>query len=395
VETGRIINRRYLLQRLIKHGQVCAIYQGTDQVLQRSVAIKAVLASDITAYREAIKLTAHFSHPNVVGVYDLVAEPETLYIVQEYIEGATFSALLQKQLSPSEVVEIGMQICQALMYADSAPSNVCHGDLTPSAIMRDPHGLIRVNNFALPGDFLYFHNWCKMGGDDIPLSDTELPYGQQSEGRRSDDTRAAGLLLYQLLAGRAPGTTVVEPPPDGRLRFQRNIPAELCETVARSVVRQHPECISTAEALYTDLKKLSETLAQPVPLVMPVSGGVYQYPEEPLVISQAASSGGGKLASAMPLRDTDYPGYGVPSNRPEQNMQLPPEEVTPASPTAADVSLKLAAARQAAYPGQAAYPEPVTEQRGGSSFLPILLIGLVVFVLLFIIGYFAGHFLLP
>ena len=389
MQTGRIINRRYLLQRLIKHGQVCAIYQGTDQVLQRSVAIKAVPAPDITAYRAAIKLTSHFSHPNIVGVYDLVAEPETLYIIQEYIEGVTFSALLQNQLSPYEVVDIGMQICQALMYADSSPSNVCHGDLTPSAIMRDPHGLIRVNNFALPGDFLYFHNWCKMGGDDIPFSDTELPYGQQSEGRRSDDTRAAGLLLYQLLAGRAPGATVIEPSPDGRLRFQRNIPAELCETVARSVVRQHPECISTPEALYTDLKNLSVTLAQPAPLDMPVSGDFYQHPEEPIIISQAASSGGGMLASTLPVRDTDYPGYSVASNRPEQNMQLPLEEVTPVSPTVADVSLKLASARQAAY------PDPVTEQRGGSSFLPILLIGLVVFVLLFIIGYFAGHFLVP
>ena len=389
METGRVINRRYLLQRFIKHGQVCAIYQGTDQVLQRSVAIKAVPASDITAYRAAIKSTAHFSHPNIVGVYDLVVEPETLYIVQEHIEGVPFSALLQRQLPPYEVVDIGMQICQALMYADNTPSNVCHGDLTPSAIMRDPHGLIRVNNFALPGDFVYFHSWCKMGGDDIAFSDTELPYGQQSEARRSDDTRAVGLLLYQLLAGRAPGATVVEPPPDGRLRFQRNIPAELCETVARSVVRQHPEYISTPEVLYTDLKKLSETLAQPAPLVMPVTGGVYQQSEEPLVISQAASSGVGMLASTLPVRDTDYPGYSVPSNRPEQNMQLPLEEVTPVSPTVADVSLKLAAARQAAY------PDPVTEQRGGSSFLPVLLIGLVVFVLLFIIGYFAGHFLFP
>ena len=95
------------------------------------------------------------------------------------------------------------------------------------------------------------------------------------------------------------------------------------------------------------------------------------------------------LASTLPVRDTDYPGYSVASNRPEQNMQLPLEEVTPVSPTVADVSLKLASARQAAY------PDPVTEQRGGSSFLPILLIGLVVFVLLFIIGYFAGHFLVP
>jgi eukaryotic-like serine/threonine-protein kinase len=389
LETGRVINRRYLLQRLIKHGQVCAIYQGTDQVLQRTVAIKVVPSSDITAYRAAIKLTAHFSHPNIVGLYDLVVEPETLYIIQEHIEGVPFSALLQKQLSPFEIVDIGMQISQALIYAENTPSNVCHGDLTPSAIMRDPQGLVRVNNFALPGDFLYFNSWCKMGGDDVVFSDPELLYGRQSEARRSDDIRATGLLLYQLLAGRVPGASVVQPPPDGRLRFQRNVPPELCETVARAVVRQHPQRICTPEALYTDLKALSETLAQPAHLVMPETSSVYQQPGEPMVISQAASSSAGKLASALPIRDTDQPGLSLPPYHSDQSMQLPLEQITPASPTVADVSLKLAAARQAAY------PEPVTEQQGRQSLLPILLIGLVVFILLFIIGYFAGHFLIP
>jgi Protein kinase domain len=389
VETGRVINRRYLLQRFIKHGQMCAIYQGTDQVLQRTVAIKVVQSSDITAYRAAIKLTAHFSHPNIVGLYDLVVEPETLYIIQEHIEGVPFSILLQQQLLPFEIVDIGMQISQALIYAENEPSNVCHGDLTPSAIMRDPQGLVRVNNFALPGDFLYFQNWCIMGGDDIVFSDPELPFGQQSEARRSDDIRATGLLLYQLLAGRNQGASNVEPPTDGRLRFQRNVPPVLCETVARAVVRQHPQRICTPEDLYTDLKALSETLAQPSPIVMPITSTVYQPPVEPIVISQTAAPGTGKLASALPVRDTEQPGLNVPSYRSDQSMQIPVEQISPASPTVADVSLKLAAARQAAY------PEPVPQQQSRQSFLPILVIGLVVFVLLFIIGFFAGHFLIP
>jgi len=389
VETGRVISRRYLIQRLIKRGQVCAIYQGMDQVLQRAVAIKVVPSSDITAYKAAIKLTAHFSHPNIVGLYDLVAEPEILYIIQELIEGVPFPALLQQQLSPFEVVDIGMQISQALIYADNASSSVCHGDLAPSAIMRDPHGLVRVNNFALAGDFLYFQSWCKMGGDDIVFSDSELPYGQQSDARRSDDIRAAGLLLYQLLAGRAPGASIVEPPSDGRLRFQRNVPPELCETVARAIVRQHPQHIYTPEALYADLKALSGALGQPEPVVIPITSTVYQPPVEPMVIGQAVSPGTGKLATALPIRDTEQPGLNLAPYRSDQSQQLPSEQISAASPTVADVSQKLAAARQAAY------PEPVPQQQSNQSFLPILVIGLVVFVLLFIIGLFAGHFLIP
>ena len=98
METGRVINRRYLLKRLMKQGQIATIYQGVDQVLQRTVAMKAVPAAHISAYRAAVKLTAQFSHPNIVGLYDLVLQSETLYLVQEFVEGEDFSALLQRQL---------------------------------------------------------------------------------------------------------------------------------------------------------------------------------------------------------------------------------------------------------------------------------------------------------
>lgn len=388
VETGRVINRRYLLQRLIKQGQVCAIYQGMDQVLQRVVAVKAVPAPHIPAYRAALKMTADFSHPNVVGTYDLVMEPEMLYIVQEYIEGVDFSALLQKQLSPYEVADFGMQICQALMYAGNASHSICHGDLTPTSIMRDVHGLVRVNNFALPPDLRYFQKWSVMGGDGIVVSDAELPNGQQSEARRSDDTRAAGLLLYQLLTGRTPGAVIVEPPLDGHLRFQHNVPPDLCETVARAVVRQHPNHINTPEALYIGLKTLSETLPQPMPVVMPVHSTPYQQHEEPLVISQSSTPGGGKLATALPARDTEHPGLSLSSYHSEQSPKPATEEVAPASPTVANVSPRLAAARRAAYPAS------VVQRKGLSPTLMILLIGLIAFALLFIVGYVAGQFII-
>src|SRR5260370_9332413 len=270
VETGRVINRRYLLQRLVKQGQVCAIYQGTDQVLQRLVAIKAVPAPHILTYKAAIKMTAHFSHPNVVGIYDLVIEPEMLYIVQEYIDGINFSGLLQTQLSFYEVAGIGMQICQALIYADNSSRRVSHGDLAPSSIMRDTRWLVRVNNFALPSDLGYFQSCSIMGGDAIAISAMTLPYGHQSEERRADDTRASALLLYQLLTARAPGSIVVEPPPDGLLRFQRNTPPELCEALPLTVVRQHPQRIRTPHTLHAHFKPISEKLVQPTPVVMPV-----------------------------------------------------------------------------------------------------------------------------
>ena len=101
--------------------------------------------------------------------------------------------------------------------------------------------------------------------------ENELPWGQTSDARKADDTRSVGLLLYQLVTGS------MEPPADGRLRFSRNTPPELCELIARSVVRQHPQNIATADVLYAQLKVLADALEPPVPA--PVSLLNYQQEE--------------------------------------------------------------------------------------------------------------------
>ena len=389
METGRVINRRYLLQRHIKQGQTCAVYQGIDQVLQRIVTVKVALASFAPAYRLAIEATSSFSHPNIVGLYDIVAEQETLYIVQEYIEGDDFSTLLQTQLSPYEVADLGCQICQALIYAGSPSHHICHGDLIPTAIMRDRSGLVRVNNFALPSDLYYFENWCPLGGNGISVSDRDQPWGQQTEGRRDDDTRAVGLLLYQLLTPHPAGATEVVPPPDGRLRFTRGVPPELCETVARAIVRQHPQHISTPEAFYENLKVLAELLEPPLPVSVSTDS-TYAH-EEPLIIGQH-SPASPALAQALPARETTNPRQSLPGYRSEQqSLKLPAVDGIPASPTVADVPRTLEAARLAAHPELAKNPELVVQRKGLSPALVILLIGLVAFALFFIVGYFAGQ----
>jgi Protein kinase domain len=380
VETGRVVNRRYLLQRLLKQGQYSTVYVGTDQVLQRPVTVKVVPAPYIQDYRAAIKLTAQFSQPNIIGLYDLVVETDVLFVVQEYVEGDGFAALLQKSLSIFEVVDLGSQVCQSLMYASNAAHRVAHGDLTPAAVMRDHSGLARINNFALPSDQSYFQKWCVMGGDGVSVSDTDLPFGTLSEGRQADDTRAVGLLLYQLLTGRAPGASSVEPRPDGRLSFQRNVPPELCETVARAVVRRHPHAISTPEELFAELKTLSDALEASVLASTTMTSG-YMH-DETIAARPPAPAVGAKLATALPMRDIDAPG-GVSPYQSGQSF-----EPAPSAPTIADASLKLAAARRAAY------PEPKPLNQGRSSLIMILLIGLVAFAALFVVGYFIGQLLI-
>ncbi|MBE3560270.1 MAG: protein kinase [Ktedonobacteraceae bacterium] len=423
METGRVIHRRYLLQRLIKHGQHCTIYQGFDQVLQRAVAVKVPHTEHIPAYRAAIRTTSQFAHPHIIGIYDLIVEPERLYIVQEYVEGDDFETLLQKQLTPVQVIELGMHICQALLYASAPSRGVCHGNLAPGSIIRDHRGDTRVSNFALPADMSYFTLWSSLGGGPA-VSDAALPPGQMTDGRRADDTRAVGLLMYQLLASRPAGATSVEPPADGRLHFSRIVPPELCEVVARTVIRQHPQYIATAEALHAELKALAQMLDVPALVVavaatpLPSSqteARLRQFSPTPVSsLPQAGrpvtgmlgvgsggsgtgmlEAGAGNARLSAPLLSPDVPlqassSFVSTSTLTGSRAQTPAMEHPPASPVVADMSVKLAAARQAAYavqPGEAAPSRP--------NLAVLLGLGFTLFALFFVIGYFLAHALFP
>jgi serine/threonine protein kinase len=385
VETSRIISDRYLLQRMVKQGQICTIYQGTDQRLQRSVAIKVIPVPYIHVYKAAVRLTAQFSHPNIVGLYDIVSEPETLYLVQEYVEGNDFASLLAMQLTPYQVADLGSQLCQALLYAYLHPMRrVSHGDLTPAAVMRDRKGVVKVNNFALPSDISYFTLWSSLGGagnDGNVVADRELPWGQYSDGRQADDVRAVGLLLYQLLASRSATGQLVEPPADGRLRFPRNTPPELCDLVARTLVRQHPQHISTAEVLYSELRPLADAL-EPAPPVE-VAGTHAQEQFNPLQFHPSTASG--KLVTPLATRENSPVGLAAYH---ENNPNFTALE--PAALTVADGPVQLAAPQQVVYPEAG---EKLAPRRLSLSALIILC--LVIFALFFIVGYFGGHLLFP
>ncbi len=390
MDTGRIIHRRYLLQRLIQRGAACAVYQAFDQMLQRPVAIKVAPAEHIPAYRAALRSTAQFAHPNIIGMYDLIVEPDALYVVQEYVDGADFKALLRTQLAPYQIADIGVQICQALVYAGTSSRKVCHGDLTPSAILRNRDGLIRVNNFALPSDLSYFIAWSIVGGGDTALSDPNLPWGQMSDERKEDDTRAVGLLLYQLLTVRSEDAVSVEPPADGRLRFMRNVPADLCELTARAMVRMHPQHINTPEVLYAELKAFVEAL-EPVspPVMVPESA----YPAEDIAkVKEFLPQPLGSLhsprttASPLPMREnTTNEELGLRKSVTGHMIAI--EAMAPSSPSVANMPTKLAAARQAAYANL-----PIMNEQPRHINIPVLLlIGFVLFALFFGLGWMLAH----
>jgi serine/threonine-protein kinase len=117
------------------------VYEAIDRELDRPVAVKVLredmVGSDDAAqrFRRESRITAAFSHPNVVTVYDFGVESGTrAFLVMELLEGVTLRDELNRlgRLAPARVVEIFRGICAATDAAHQR--QLIHRDLKPENI---------------------------------------------------------------------------------------------------------------------------------------------------------------------------------------------------------------------------------------------------------------------
>src|SRR5919109_1187187 len=95
IPAERLLAGRYRLRSIIGRGGMGAVWRARDELLNRDVAVKEIVwperldaAERETARRRAIReaqLAARLSHPNVVGVYDILEEDGRPCIVMELV----------------------------------------------------------------------------------------------------------------------------------------------------------------------------------------------------------------------------------------------------------------------------------------------------------------------
>ena len=156
-----LLGGRYRLVRLLANGGMAAVWEGHDEVLARSVAVKVLhphLADDRVFQerfrREAVS-AARLSHPSVVATFDAgTAATGTAYIVMELVRGTTLRQLLSErgQLPPYLAVGIAAQIADALAHAHAA--GLVHRDVKPANVLlcRSDAGLVpqvKVTDFGI------------------------------------------------------------------------------------------------------------------------------------------------------------------------------------------------------------------------------------------------------
>jgi serine/threonine-protein kinase len=213
-QIGRTIDGRYLVRRLIGHGGMGAVYEAEHIGLDRTVAIKFLLGDTtdrdmLARFRQEARTASRVVHDHVVQIYDVGQDETGLdFIAMEYLEGTDLRAVIEAgALAPARAVKIMQQLLAGLHAIHQ--SGILHRDVKPANVLLverdgDPD-FVKLTDFGI----------AKPADASAPqLTDTGKVVGtpqymapEQLTGDGSDhraDLYAAGLTLYEMLAGTAP-----------------------------------------------------------------------------------------------------------------------------------------------------------------------------------------------
>lgn len=296
---------RFELRRQLGRGGCGIVFLAYDPKLQREVALKIprtemLLSADARRrlVREA-QAAAEFDHPNLVPVYETGEIGPVCYVATAFCPGQTLAEWLDHQAYPVPVRQAARllaQVADAVQHAHDR--GVLHRDLKPNNVilqgvksdpadqepppgscqLRGEHFVPRLVDFGLA-------KLSERGPSDTAsrqiLGTPKYMAPEQAQGRHDEldaraDVYALGVILYELLTGRAPydGPTDVEVlrqaiegdlvlPHDLRKDLPRDLEAICLKAMARSPAERYRTAIDLADDLRRFLDGLP-TLARPL-----------------------------------------------------------------------------------------------------------------------------------
>jgi serine/threonine-protein kinase PknG len=154
LQPGQVVGGQYEVVGMLGHGGLGWVYLAQDRaVSNRWVVLKGLLDADDDAAMAAAmaekQFLAEVQHPNIVEIYNFVADGGSSYIVMEYVGGPTLKAMLKARTDPDEPsaehpplgplpVDQALAFIHAalpafdylhrrgLVYCDFKPDNLCH-----------------------------------------------------------------------------------------------------------------------------------------------------------------------------------------------------------------------------------------------------------------------------
>jgi serine/threonine protein kinase/tetratricopeptide (TPR) repeat protein len=331
---GKTVSHYKILSALGKGG-MGVVYRAEDIRLGRTVALKFVpesLANDRAALerfqREARAVSA-LNHPNICTLHDIDESDGRPFLVMECLEGQTLRDRIAKGLTMEEVVDIAIQVIDAVDTAHSR--GIVHRDIKPANIFLTNRGQVKMLDFGLAkivgtaGTVSEASQMATAALDELMTSPGStvgtVAYMSPEQARAEDldvrtDLFSFGVVLYEMVTGAVPFSensvamtymAILQntPVPPSRLRPEAS--GEMERIIGKALEKNRDLRYQSASDLRADLKRLrrdsgsdrmGSLISQTLPSVAPAP------PERSSSVRQTA---------AVPAAETSAPARKPPS----------------------------------------------------------------------------------
>ncbi len=201
---------RYRILGELGRGAMGTVYRAHDPLIEREVAIKTLhpnLPEEVIAevrprfLREA-KSAGQLNHPNIVTIFDVGEQDGVAYMAMELLEGRSLQQILGEsaRLPFQTIADIVAQIADALNRAQQL--GIVHRDVKPANVVVSASGHVKLTDFGVA--YVPASTMTQTGtmiGSPRYMSPEQvlgLPIDPRS------DIFSLGVVLYEMLAGRAP-----------------------------------------------------------------------------------------------------------------------------------------------------------------------------------------------
>jgi hypothetical protein len=215
----RTIHARYRLDRLVGKGGMGAVYQATDILLKREVAVKIMLndlfGNDkaLQRFQREAEISARLVHPSIVRIYDFGGVGAAgAYLVMEFLKGITARQALAERglIRPVTVAQWMDQLLAGIEWAHAA--GVVHRDLKPeNLLLIEEQGSerIKILDFGLAKvKLLQIAEAEQLTVPGVTMGTVGYMSPEQVAGGDVDqraDIYAVGTIVFEMLTGNLPG----------------------------------------------------------------------------------------------------------------------------------------------------------------------------------------------
>lgn len=242
-----VLQDRYLIGEVLSTDKNCVCYKAMDMLQKRIVEVQEHFPREIvtrdadtmalvplertgtqwpgksvqTLYRNAQTMTQFSQYDGILHVYDTFLANQTVYIVNEYVEGMLLEDYLKQcggTVDTDTAISIILPILDGLAQLHKA--DLIHRAVTPKNIIITSDNAVKLINFV----FLKETSAFQENEMTVYFSPGYAPYEQYvTKERRGPftDIYSAGAVLYRMLVGRPPQDPI-ERKSEDRLRETLN-----------------------------------------------------------------------------------------------------------------------------------------------------------------------------